>query len=1476
VQDVLGRAVSENIKVNSSLVQQTSHTYSGRYETTVPPDSSKSPTRTLTDGFGRIEESALIESEAVLPAASPTESPLPVLDVAVAVKSDGTEAIFQVANDRQVYFHESSPVTSWTALTNIGCCGLDRLSATVLPNGAYAIAARATDGAIWVKRQSYANGPWGAFVNVANKVAVDVGLTTNSAGQLALVVAGTDGAVYLNQETSTDVWGGWTSLSGGGVDRVAAARYTDGALVFAVKTVDNYFHTKRQLSPGGAFEAAWNTRGCCITDISAVVAQSNPGILAVYGPGGAGIAYRQYESVRGGAWTAWESMGGSGIVNMAAATLTNGCGLEIGQVAGAVQKQFEVPCGAWSGWASVVRQVPAPTGDVAIASKPDGTQALFQVTPDNQVWWRESSGRQGWTAVSNVGCCEIARISATALPDGRYALAARTIGGSIVVKRQLTPGGPWGNWTSVSGLVLDVGLSTDNNGNLALAVVGTDGAAYYSHETSEGVWTGWASLAGGGIRRISLGRYADGVLVVVVATLNGDVFTNLEPSAGAAFGTTWVAQGSVLTDVAATISQGMPGVLAVYGPSTGGIMYRKYEFSRGGTWNGWEYMGGSGYTSAAAGKLSNGCGVQAAIKADGYVDIKTENPCGTWDSWTRPRTTIPTSYTYTTLGAVDTVTDPAGYVTDTNYDMLGRVTSISDPNAGMTTVAYDLNSNVVRTTDARGTSLTTVYDQLNRPTQLRTGTSPVGGVLLNSAAFDAPGEKGLLNYSSSFFEGAEYKTDITGYNDAYQPIQTTITIPSAARTAGLAGTYVYGASYRADGTGMTDSYPAMGGLPAETISYGFAATGQPTTTSGTDAGGSRLYVQSTAYDTLGRISSRVLGDPGGSQNGNVLRGYGYDFMGRLSTLTAAARTGLTTVSQVQSDVYGFDVSGNVTSKTDSVAGQSECFSYDTRNRLVRAFTQAAGGCGVALQDVGPDPFERTYGFDAQSRLTSVAKRTGSAQALTPTSYAYGALAPGGCAVGTQTVKPHAVTSVPGVASFGYDCAGNQTSRTTALGAFTQVFNEQGRLASVTKTGYAATYIYGPNGQRLIQEDGTKRTAYLPGQELVSVNGAAPTVTRYVTAGAGGPTAAMRNNTSVFVMGGDAQGSISWSMNTAGAVVTRARYYPYGEVRGSANQMPTNRGFVGQTEDDSTGLNYLNNRYQDPVTGVFLSVDPLVGKTGQAYLYASGNPTTLSDPTGLEPCGRTLTCTGEYGDQKAIADYNSNGIADTCNWWCARNGGGSSFAGNQLPSWGMYETCHGWTNCLTPVVGIGAALLCVFGCSAVAAVVGGCWAALAICGTAVGSAIATASPGLLAAANGEPVPYSPVAAGTGVSTGWWSLLAEGGGPRVAGELANLGSAVSRQRQLRHILDADEWVSRGQGGYFKSLDDAQAVLDATHNGAANILGRTRNGDLLVHFEAVTGYNNNVAAGYLNQPTNTFIVKGTSNVSVVPTNPQAMPAP
>ena len=76
--------------------------------------------------------------------------------------------------------------------------------------------------------------------------------------------------------------------------------------------------------------------------------------------------------------------------------------------------------------------------------------------------------------------------------------------------------------------------------------------------------------------------------------------------------------------------------------------------------------------------------------------------------------------------------------------------------------------------------------------------------------------------------------------------------------------------------------------------------------------------------------------------------------------------------------------------------------------------------------------------------------------------------------------------------------------------------------------------------------------------------------------------------------------------------------------------------------------------------------------------------------------------------------------------------------------------------------------------------------------------------------------------------------------------------------------------GVGSYFTDGRDAQAVLDAFHDGSAEILGFKANGDVVVRVEAVTGFNMNGRYQIVDQPTNVFFIKGTVHPSVVPYNP------
>jgi hypothetical protein len=54
---------------------------------------------------------------------------------------------------------------------------------------------------------------------------------------------------------------------------------------------------------------------------------------------------------------------------------------------------------------------------------------------------------------------------------------------------------------------------------------------------------------------------------------------------------------------------------------------------------------------------------------------------------------------------------------------------------------------------------------------------------------------------------------------------------------------------------------------------------------------------------------------------------------------------------------------------------------------------------------------------------------------------------------------------------------------------------------------------------------------------------------------------------------------------------------------------------------------LVHRYYDPVTGQFLSVDPLVGVTGTPYVFTEGDPVNESDLSGLSGNATDAACNG---------------------------------------------------------------------------------------------------------------------------------------------------------------------------------------------------------------------------------------------------------
>ncbi len=96
---------------------------------------------------------------------------------------------------------------------------------------------------------------------------------------------------------------------------------------------------------------------------------------------------------------------------------------------------------------------------------------------------------------------------------------------------------------------------------------------------------------------------------------------------------------------------------------------------------------------------------------------------------------------------------------------------------------------------------------------------------------------------------------------------------------------------------------------------------------------------------------------------------------------------------------------------------------------------------------------------------------------------------------------------------------------------------------------------------------------------------------------------------------DQLGSTRLLTTYAGTVAGSATYDPYGQTIATTGTT-TPLGYAGAYTEPGTGLIYLINRFYDPITAQFLSVDPAVDLTQAPYSYAGDDPVNESDPSGL--------------------------------------------------------------------------------------------------------------------------------------------------------------------------------------------------------------------------------------------------------------------
>jgi RHS repeat-associated protein len=127
-------------------------------------------------------------------------------------------------------------------------------------------------------------------------------------------------------------------------------------------------------------------------------------------------------------------------------------------------------------------------------------------------------------------------------------------------------------------------------------------------------------------------------------------------------------------------------------------------------------------------------------------------------------------------------------------------------------------------------------------------------------------------------------------------------------------------------------------------------------------------------------------------------------------------------------------------------------------------------------------------------------------------------------------------------------------------------------------------------------------------------------TKYVTGPGGLPLEQVSSGGTVLYYYQDQLGSTRGLLDASGTIVATYTYDAYGNLKRSTGSVSNPFQYAGQYTDSESGLQYLRARYYDPSTQQFLTVDPLVGATGQPYSYAGGDALNAMDPTGLACAG----------------------------------------------------------------------------------------------------------------------------------------------------------------------------------------------------------------------------------------------------------------
>ncbi|MFJ2911718.1 RHS repeat-associated core domain-containing protein [Streptomyces sp. NPDC087228] len=602
-----------------------------------------------------------------------------------------------------------------------------------------------------------------------------------------------------------------------------------------------------------------------------------------------------------------------------------------------------------------------------------------------------------------------------------------------------------------------------------------------------------------------------------------------------------------------------------------------------------------------------------------------------------PADYVATRYGYDPAGHLAKVTDDKGNIWSYTYDQRGRKHLATDPDTGTTTYEYDDLDRLLSTTDSRSNTVTSVYDKIGRVTETWQGAAATG-TKLSVSKYDTVA-KGELYGTYTYKNGAVLSSvTYTALSDDLEPTTTKYYLSKTAEPE-LGGTYQVDTEYNQDGTVRTQALPAAGGLTAETVSYEYDGLKRPVAL-GTSLGG-MSYVSNVSYSPTNKLEQLEL-TTGGAAAKKTWLSYAYE---QGTSRLINARVSVEGAASVSYDArYTYDAGGNVQSIADtpgSGTSDVQCFRYDGLRQMTDAWTSnvapnkavgtgpADAACAPAASATtvgGTAPYWSSYEFDTLGNRKSETTHGINGSATSTKSYAYGENGEGPHQLTTEVVDTTATSSTPAVKltnTYTYDDTGNTDHRVLNGDTQTLDWDKQGELTKVTNAdGTTTEYVYDAAGSRLLSKTASESTFYLPGMELhLKKATGAVTGTRYYSLA--GQTVAVRDNNGVTFLASDHHGTAQFAVDAATGATQRRRMDPFGAERErSSSDWVDDKGFVGGTVQESTGLTTLGAREYDTGTGRFISADPIIDYADpqqiNGYAYGLNNPVTFSDPDGLKP------------------------------------------------------------------------------------------------------------------------------------------------------------------------------------------------------------------------------------------------------------------